>query len=224
MEETSPSSQQQQKRSTYIALLYLCVFQYNVPKTVYTCSSTLRDTHNKLRHLKTYHHPTLQDTRPVNGSNDKMSLCDIKKAIEDNERETEEVNEDEDEDSKAEHDAQKAWYWHPNTNCGTVREKTYFKVKKKEVLDYCWVCFDVGKQTDGNNDNDHDDKDETTPSSQAQLPKIKFKIGDYAKLSRGKAGVVKYIGEHRLHFSNNNSFGEAVGSENLKYNLAIETI
>ncbi|ETO10684.1 hypothetical protein RFI_26693 [Reticulomyxa filosa] len=138
--------------------------------------------------LKTSHHPTLQDTRPVNGSNDKMSLCDIKKAIEDNERETEEVNEDEDEDSKAEHDAQKAWYWHPNTTCGTVREKTYFKV----ILDYRWVCFDVGKQTDNNN-NDSGDKDETTPSSQAQLPKIKFKIGDYAKLSRGKAGMVNIL-------------------------------
>ncbi|ETN97109.1 hypothetical protein RFI_40423 [Reticulomyxa filosa] len=59
-------------------------------------------------------------------------------------------------------------------------------------------CCDVGKQSDGSNDNALDDEDDATPPPQAPLPKIKFKIGDYVKLSRGKAAVVKYIGETDL--------------------------
>ncbi|ETO31191.1 hypothetical protein RFI_05930, partial [Reticulomyxa filosa] len=213
----------------------------------------------ELHHLETAPPPTLQDltrekqyeedTRPVNGSDDEMSLDDIKKAIEDKERESEEeaeVNEDEDEDgdenNKAEHGRAKSMVvnfvdvavgdrvrilgnktgvvrylgdvefsnekligieldsWHPNATDGTVRGKTYFKVtfnlfEKKKSLIIVEFCFDVGKQTDGGNDNDLDDEDETTPPPQAPLPKIHFKIGDYVKLSRGKSGVVKYIGE-----------------------------
>ncbi|ETO30902.1 hypothetical protein RFI_06217 [Reticulomyxa filosa] len=62
--------------------------------------------------------------------------------------------------------------------------------KKNKYLIIVGLCFDVGKQTDGNNDNDIDDENETTPPPQAPLSKIQFNIGDYVKLFLWKAGVV----------------------------------
>ncbi|ETO13095.1 hypothetical protein RFI_24280, partial [Reticulomyxa filosa] len=53
-------------------------------------------------------------------------------------------------------------------------------------------CCDVGKQIECSNDNDSDGEDDTTLPPQVPLPKIKFNIGDYVKLPRGKAVVNTY--------------------------------
>ncbi|ETO01536.1 hypothetical protein RFI_35904 [Reticulomyxa filosa] len=64
------------------------------------CMTALKQS-KKLHHLEISSPPTLQDIRPVNGSNDEIFLDGIKKAIEDKERESDEeakVNNDEDGD------------------------------------------------------------------------------------------------------------------------------
>ncbi|ETO02388.1 hypothetical protein RFI_35048, partial [Reticulomyxa filosa] len=87
-----------------------------------------------------------------------------------------------------------------------------FLEKKYKYLIIVGFCFEVGKQTDGNNNNNLGNKDETTPSLQVLLSKIKFKIGNYVKLSRGKTGVVKCIGEiiGRGHFTRKGPISQVV--------------
>ncbi|ETO15076.1 hypothetical protein RFI_22289 [Reticulomyxa filosa] len=139
MKKIFPNPQQRQKETRLTLYYHICACFNIVPKTVDTCSSTLRGKHNKLYHLEASPSPTLRDIRPANGSNDEISLDDIKKVIEDKERESEE-------EAEVELSCIVGILTQIN---GTLRRKTYFK-----YLIVVGFCFDVGKQTDDNNDND----------------------------------------------------------------------
>ncbi|ETO31501.1 hypothetical protein RFI_05619 [Reticulomyxa filosa] len=97
--------------------------------------------------------------------------------------------------------------WHPNATNGTVKGKTYFKCAPGHGFfsRYDMILENLGpaqaqNQNDGNND-------DSSPSTQAPLPKVPFKIGDCVRLIHGKVGIIKYMG------STNFTKGEVIGLE-----------
>merc|ERR1712176_614966 len=121
--------------------------------------------------------------------------------------------------SKAVHIGLELEQWDPNGHNGTVRDKTYFTtmdgrgyfVKLENLVE------NLGKKkTEKEIERERKLKEEESRGPRAPMPKApEVKIGDHVKLSRGRTGVVKYVGT--TEFSNGK---EVIGLELDTYDAA----
>ncbi|ETO31088.1 hypothetical protein RFI_06033 [Reticulomyxa filosa] len=173
-----------------------------------------------LRHLETFTPPTLQDIRPVNGSNDEIFL-DEDAEMNDDEYE----DEDGDKDNKSKHGCAKSmlvnlltWLstteidfesWETKQALCTIFAMWSFPMKN--VLKLNWIIyfkvsfnlfyliivgfyFDVGKQTDNNNNNDLRNRHCGPKTSNTILQLKSFNPTIAQSSSMETTGVIKCIG------------------------------